>query len=841
MPAQNDPLDPDWIATQEFDVSFRGFDQTQVRAYMRQLAKDLRTEQQGRAAEHADLEDQAEVVASLQAELAVQQELVAELSSDLDEAQAEVTQLQSEPVKVEPQELDSAQLTQLLGEETVRVLDSARGAAADIRAKAEREAQERTAELDKVQKEANTQIADSRKAASEDAAALRSKAEKEAKELTQTSQSASTRLVQDAKAAAEKSRVESKALVAKLTEEAKTASETTKSSANDVAAAVKQRGEEVAKATRLSAEADAETVRKKADQAISDAEAEAARLRAEAAADVETARDSAREEARLMLTEAQTLREKVLEDLVKRRRTARQQIDQAKAARDRLARALVSAGAQVDSAVAELEISIPEAKRAMENAGSRTSGTESEQTSVLAEGLDMARSKGKTLSPEKVSQAGQDSGSAKTQQGRGAVPKAGRNQAADRGQTPDGSQTKGSAEPVKPKGEGVSQSSSESNGAAGSKAKPASVVGDAKAAGSASKPEQSAEEAEADLVVDLGDEGVEAEASDDLDSIFARLRAGGSGTSAEAASTKAAPAKAASNKSTDSPKAKSSSTESSSTQSSSTESSPAVSTTKGSDPSSAKRGHGANAAELMRTTPTGPEQAEDETPAVPGEKDQLDVLPPFADRDVATTRFGPDLRRKLKRALADDQSDVLDRLRRAKQMSGDDLPSPDEQLSGFRKAAEAGLLGVAKAGSSSIGGGAATAAQIADVVERLAKDIQVPLRAKVERAVSAAGGDTEEVLEPVRAHYRDARSSSLPDLVDDAIAQAFATGLYAALKNKSKVVWVVDPRAMTSPDCFDNTLEDAVIKPNLFPTGDQKPLGGPGCRCLVLPSGKFGL
>lgn len=828
MAAQIDPLDPDWIASKDFDASFRGFDQSQVRSYLRQLAKELRNDQQGRAQTQSDLDAQSEIVADLQDALAAKTAQLGEVEHELETALAKVVEIQATPaVVVEPQELDSAQLTKMLGEETVRVLDSARGAAADIRAKAEKESTDRTAELDKVQKDTNAQLAEQRKTADTEVAKLRSDATRDSKAVADAALSESTTLLSDAKTSAQQTKSEAEGVAAALVADAGAAAEATKSSAQDVAVAVKQRGEEVAKSTRLAAEADAEKTRKDAQQAKSDADAGAARLRAEAAADVETARDSAREEARLMLTEAQTLREKVLEDLVKRRRIARQQIDQAKAARDRLTRALISAGQQIDLATEELEISVPEAKWAMKNAGSRLAGTESEQTTVLAEGLDQARSKGKTLSPERVSLAGAEEGS----------KPAARKQAV--------------AKPA------ITLPVKKSDPVEVEEAAPVEVMPAAEAAPvvedapveDAPVEEAVVEEAlpqddappEDDLVIDLGDDGLEAEASDDLDSIFARLR-GDSAVPVVEVPDLAELRHAESEATVD--------VEVEAAQSAPAESTPAepapatatrVSDEVPAEPVASKRkGRGETAAELVRTTPTGPEPETVEAADVVEDAEPVaDVLPPFADRDIAVTRFGPDLRRKLKRALADDQSDVLDRLRRSKQLGVDDLPSSDSQKDLFAEAVKAGLLGVAVAGSASIGGADASGSDLDELVGQMAKDLQAPLRTKVERSVSAADGDAEEVLEPVRAHYREARAASLPDLVDDALAQAFALGVYGAIGKKSELVWVVDPRAKTSPDCFDNTLEEGVKKPGSFPTGHKLPLGGPGCRCLVLPAATF--
>ncbi len=798
MPVQNNPLDPDWIASQEFDTSFRGFDQGQVRKYLRELALSLRTELQERQSKSASAAAQSKEIADYEDRLTTLSAEAAILRGKLDEANQKVEQLEAAPAKIVPTELDPGQLNQLLGEETVRVLDSARSAAADIRAKAEKEAAQRSAELDKVQRETTSKLAEVRKLTDEETAAQRAAAEADSREVLERAQEKAKKLVSEAEATAKKLMADAEAEATKKKDEAATSAQTTRAAAADVAAAVKLRGEDVAKKTRLAAEANAEKIHKEAEQIKSDAEAEGARLRAEVAADVDTARDAAREEARLMLTEAQALREKVLEDLVRRRRIARQQIDQAKAARDRLAKALLVAGQQIAVAATELDISVPEAKRAMEQVGQRPGATdEAEQMENLAHDLDQARTSGTTLSAEVVAGASvqlESTPSMKTETESAQADKDGSK----------GAKQKGEASVSDFAGDGRQVASSK--GRRGAKNKSGS---------------RSSELDNEDLVVDLVDEGVEAVPSDALHNIFDRIRAehdeerrGAQKKEERRGAQKKVGEPAVVNK----PKADEATRV--------TEPKRVTEPAQGKVESESKE---PKPSSVGSTKPSGDDKN------TSGGESELEILPAFADRDIALTRYGPDLRRKLKRALADDQSDVLDRLRRAKKPASNDLPNTEEQLAGFRKSTEPGLLAMANAGAESLGGKKVRLAEIAEMAAALAKALHTPLRAKVERTV-AAGGNADEVLEPVRAHYRDARSSSLPGLLEDAMAEAFALGLYGAIKDKAKLVWVVDPRATTSPDCFDNTLEESVVKPGLFPTGHQRPLGGPGCRCLVLPA-----
>src|SRR5262245_42409527 len=92
--------DPAGIARRQFNTVRRGYDTKAVRAYLEELSA-----------------------------------LVAALQRQLDEQQALAAQADERAAQAE--RLDPNRLVELVGEETARVLDSARAAASDIRTKAQ--------------------------------------------------------------------------------------------------------------------------------------------------------------------------------------------------------------------------------------------------------------------------------------------------------------------------------------------------------------------------------------------------------------------------------------------------------------------------------------------------------------------------------------------------------------------------------------------------------------------------------------------------------------------------------------------------------------------------------
>jgi len=96
-------------------------------------------------------------------------------------------------------------------------------------------------------------------------------------------------------------------------------------------------------------------------------EAELAEARADATAELEEAKRRGRQ----MVTEAQTVRRRILEDLIRRRKVLRRQIEQLRVGRERLLEAYEVVGLTVEEATAELGVALPAAQAAAERAGRR--------------------------------------------------------------------------------------------------------------------------------------------------------------------------------------------------------------------------------------------------------------------------------------------------------------------------------------------------------------------------------------------------------------------------------------------------------------------------------------
>jgi DivIVA domain-containing protein len=218
---------------------------------------------------------------------------------------------------------------------------------------------------------------------------------------------------------------------------------------------------------------------------------------------------------------------------------------------------------------------------------------------------------------------------------------------------------------------------------------------------------------------------------------------------------------------------------------------------------------------------------------------------PFDQRDADLTPLIVASAKKLKRVLADEQNEVLDRLRRHEPVRAlsDLLPAPAEHLARYRGVIVDDLLAAANAGASLVtpdrvaridksDAGAAVAAGEAVLDEWLI----LPLRERLDRCVNDGDGDNAGITKRVRAVYREWKTQHIDEQLDDVIRAAHGNGAYAALEPGTPVDWVSERSHDVCADCDDNTLGGAVAAGEAFPTGHRFPPAHLGCRCLLLPA-----
>ena len=229
-----------------------------------------------------------------------------------------------------------------------------------------------------------------------------------------------------------------------------------------------------------------------------------------------------------------------------------------------------------------------------------------------------------------------------------------------------------------------------------------------------------------------------------------------------------------------------------------------------------------------------PERARPEAPDEEDVDDENDLL--LSRRDELLTPLHADLVRRCKRALQDEQNELLDRLRRQKGRStAEELLIPlSAQVTDWAEALEPAVDAAYGAGHGSHDGGGTTAAP-RRLVSGLAELLVSPLRERLLSTLDEVPiDDPERVTEMtsrVGARYREWRSQELDFQVGDLLATAYTRGVYDGAPEGALLRWV--PAAATRcPDCDDNALEPTP-RGAPFPTGQPFPPAHPGCRCLL--------
>ncbi|MBU3701100.1 MAG: hypothetical protein FGM58_03530 [Acidimicrobiia bacterium] len=233
----------------------------------------------------------------------------------------------------------------------------------------------------------------------------------------------------------------------------------------------------------------------------------------------------------------------------------------------------------------------------------------------------------------------------------------------------------------------------------------------------------------------------------------------------------------------------------------------------------------------------------DEEPAAapevaPAAAEVIDDQAWIASRDESIAPITSSLTRRIKRALSDEQNELLASVGTImpKQSAIALLPLPEAQIERFEDLALPALADAAAAGASLMPSGVKTThTSVGDLASELASMIVMPLRERIESAMSEAASDKDDLSRLIRATYREWKGSRVDHEVDFAVRSACNRGMLDRLTRGSKVRWVVAEADEPSPDCEDNALAGAISSGKPFPTGHIAPPLHPGCHCAVMP------
>ncbi len=265
-------------------------------------------------------------------------------------------------------------------------------------------------------------------------------------------------------------------------------------------------------------------------------------------------------------------------------------------------------------------------------------------------------------------------------------------------------------------------------------------------------------------------------------------------------------------------------------------------------------GSGTHVSDDAGTTPVGSVAGPVEPSGKVGRGPTRDDEAVLQGRDADIELVERTLVRALKRSLADEQNEVLDTLRRHRGPAAltDLLPDRSDHVGRYVAVAapELGAAAARAAGSAAAPSSAGSPGRdessmgpsadppsveppsIDDLAGGVASEVVDDLRARLERALEGADGDHALLVEGISAAYREWRTSRVEPLARHHVAAAHTRGRFSAA-SEGLLRWVVDDEEGPCPDCDDNALAGPTKKGERFPTGQQHPPAHLGCRCTI--------
>ena len=177
--------------------------------------------------------------------------------------------------------------------------------------------------------------------------------------------------------------------------------------------------------------------------------------------------------------------------------------------------------------------------------------------------------------------------------------------------------------------------------------------------------------------------------------------------------------------------------------------------------------------------------------------------------------------------LADEQNAVLDAVRRARKLPVTRRRDPRPARARgartrpqpSRTSTAAAAAGVAFQGPE----GDPPAPQVEDLAATLAAEFTALIRPRLERCFEDLDGDEEELMNRLRASYREWKSPRIIEVTRHHVLAAFSRGQFEAMPDGAEVEWVVDQSGPACSDAEDNSLAGTITKGDAFPTGPPVP------------------
>jgi hypothetical protein len=215
--------------------------------------------------------------------------------------------------------------------------------------------------------------------------------------------------------------------------------------------------------------------------------------------------------------------------------------------------------------------------------------------------------------------------------------------------------------------------------------------------------------------------------------------------------------------------------------------------------------------------------------------------PELAARDAATAKVRAALARRAKRALQDEQNELLDALRKHKGRPSAHvvLADVDARIDAWADVLAPAVDEVYRAAARAVAPSATLGGVERGLLVELATSVSAPLQERLasafEQTEPSEGeddeDDSEDVTQRLGARYREWRTQRLDDVLADVLAAAWARGALDAAPEGARLRWIT-PTDGCCPDCDDDALEPTT-RGEAFPTGQLAPPAHPGCRCVL--------
>ena len=207
-------------------------------------------------------------------------------------------------------------------------------------------------------------------------------------------------------------------------------------------------------------------------------------------------------------------------------------------------------------------------------------------------------------------------------------------------------------------------------------------------------------------------------------------------------------------------------------------------------------------------------------------------------RDAITDAVEKQAVRKLKRVLADEENEVLDRLRRNPKVSASttSFRTAGEHAERTRPSFEPHLVEVAQTGGGFYGDKPANT-DVDDLAGRAGSGTDTPAYGiGIDGSLRKRPATRKRMADGVRAVYRDWKTHRVESQARDTVIAAFNRGLFDGNRSAERGCAGSSTTAdLPAPTPRTTRLPGRSSKGEPFPTGHCYPPAHPGCRCLLVP------